>query len=196
MDDDLSLNFVQQALVHEERKLQRSEHESNSLQHKRDSALLVQKKGFKPRRQTCHAETDLPCGHFRSLGHIRRDCPNKEERIRQAHKAQTAGEGETAPEGTGASAGGEGESKLDGTGAFAALEGSKSPRATKWLVDSGASHHMTWDRNLVTDYQPLERPEKVGLGDGHTADAIGFGNVHLEMIFKVLYVPQLAIIFR
>lgn len=49
----------------------------------------------------------------------------------------------------------------------------------------------------------FERPEKVSFGDGRTADAIGFGNVHLEMVFKVsepkksiiykvLYVPQLT----
>ena len=85
-------------------------------------------------------------------GHFRRDCPNKEERTRPAHKAQTAGEGETVPEGTGASTGGEGESELDGSEAFAVLEDSKSPRTTKLLVDCGASTHMTWNRNLLTDY--------------------------------------------
>ena len=60
VDDDLSLNFVQQALVHEERKLQRSEHESNSQQHKGDSALLGQKKRFKPRWSTSSLSKRLP----------------------------------------------------------------------------------------------------------------------------------------
>ena len=60
VDDDLSLNFVQQALVHEERKLQRSEHESNSQQHKGDSALLGQKKRFKPRWSTWSLSKRLP----------------------------------------------------------------------------------------------------------------------------------------
>ena len=68
-------------------------------------------------------------------------------------------------------------------------------------MDSGASSHMTWDRSLLTDYQEFKLPEKVGLGDGRTADAVGFGNVHLNMVlkvsepkkcimYKVLYVPQ------
>ena len=59
---------------------------------------------------------------------------------------------------------------------------------------------MTWDRSLLTEFKT---PEKVGLGDGRTADAIGFGSVHLNMVFKVsepkkcimykvLYVPQLT----
>jgi hypothetical protein len=54
---------------------------------------------------------------------------------------------------------------------------------------------MTWDRNLLTDYQPFERPEKVGLGDGRTADAIGIGNVHLEMVFKVSE-PNKSIMYK
>ena len=62
-------------------------------------------------------------------------------------------------------------------------------------MDSGASRHMTWDRNLLTDCQPFERPEKVGLGDGRTADAIGIGNVHLEMVFKVSE-PNKSIVYK
>ena len=72
-----------------------------------------------------------------------------------------------------------------------------------WLVDSGASSHMTWNKELLAEYQEFETPEKVGLGDGHTVDALGIGNIHLRMLFKVsqskksvmykvLYVPQLA----
>ena len=62
---------------------------------------------------------------------------------------------------------------------------------------------MTWNKELLTDYQGFETPEKVGLGDGHTVDAFGTGNMHLKMLFeenlpkksimyKVLYVPQLT----
>ena len=42
---------------------------------------------------------------------------------------------------------------------------------------------MTQMRELLTDYQELERPETVKLGDGNVVEAVGVGNVHLNMIF-------------
>ena len=73
----------------------------------------------------------------------------------------------------------------------------------KWLVDSGASSHMAREKELLQDYQEFKKPEMVGLGDGRTVEAVGAGNVHLRIKFKVskakravihrvLYVPKLA----
>ena len=73
----------------------------------------------------------------------------------------------------------------------------------KWLFDSGASSHMTNKRSFLVNYREFQTPEKVGLGDGRTVDAIGIGNVHVDMTFKVskpkkaimynvLHVPNLA----
>ena len=31
---------------------------------------------------------------------------------------------------------------------------------------------MTYQRNILADYHELKKPEKVGLGDGRTVDAI------------------------
>ena len=50
-------------------------------------------------------------------------------------------------------------------GVFAASVGSAS-QVGKWLVDSGASRHMTSTREILTHYREFEKPEKVGLGDG------------------------------
>ena len=60
-------------------------------------------------------------------------------------------------------------------------------QAETWLVDSGASSHMTWDKELrmLKNYHEFETPEKVGLGDGRTLDALRVGDVHLKMLFKV-----------
>ena len=82
--------------------------------------------------------------------------------------------------------------------------GSKGlPQVDKWLVDSGASSHVTSNKKVMTNFREFKKPEKVGLGDGHTVDAIGVGNVYIRMqlgndeskqfvIHRVLYVPDLA----
>ncbi|XP_011406211.1 PREDICTED: uncharacterized protein LOC105314013 [Amphimedon queenslandica] len=44
-----------------------------------------------------------------------------------------------------------------------ALDGS-TIYAGQWLIDSGTSSHMTYQRNVLADYHELEQPEKVGLG--------------------------------
>ena len=73
----------------------------------------------------------------------------------------------------------------------------------KWLVDSGASSHMTQEKELLMDYREFEKLEKVGPGDGRSVEALGVENVHLSMVFnvsdpkravvhQVLYVPKLA----
>lgn len=73
----------------------------------------------------------------------------------------------------------------------------------KWLIDSGASSHMMLQREFLVNYRELDTPEKVALGDGRIVEAVGVGNVHLKMTFKVsspkravmydvLYVPKLA----
>ena len=79
----------------------------------------------------------------------------------------------------------------------------KTHEMNKQILDYGATSHMTQMRKLLTYHQKLERPETVRLGDGHFIEAVGVGNVHLNLIFhdskpkksimyQVLYVPKLA----
>ena len=39
-------------------------------------------------------------------------------------------------------------------------------------------------KELLIDYVEFEKPEKVGLGVGKTVEAVGFGNVRVNMLFK------------
>ena len=129
--------------------------------------------GWQPRQVRCYG-----CGE---VGHIHRFCPHK----KTTQNASPAKEKE-------------GDERV---GAFAASV--KLPGGTRWLVDSGASSHMTQERNVLTDYKAFDTPQKVSLGDGHVVHALGVGNVHLRMVFKVsqpkenvmykvLYVPSLT----
>ena len=73
----------------------------------------------------------------------------------------------------------------------------------KWILDSGATCHMCNQKFIFTDYQPLQKPLKVVLGDGRSLQAVGRGNVVLKMnlpnhktnkctLLSVLLVPELA----
>ena len=70
-----------------------------------------------------------------------------------------------------------------------------------WIVDSGASRHMTWDRGQLEDYRTSDKPELVRLGDNHVVEAQGIGNVRISVALEdgrvqksvlcdVLYVHQ------
>ena len=67
---------------------------------------------------------------------------------------------------------------------FAALDGSTT-YAGGWLIDSGASSHMTYQRGIFADYHEFEQSEKVGLGDGRTVDAVGVGKVYIQVRSKI-----------
>ena len=70
-----------------------------------------------------------------------------------------------------------------------------------WLIDSGASTHMTKEKQVLTNFQEFEKPENVALGDGRVVKALGSGRVQMNMLFPgteakkavlygVLYVPK------
>lgn len=48
-----------------------------------------------------------------------------------------------------------------------------------WILDSGASDHMTFDRNSFVEYQSFVQPKVIRLGDEHTITAYGYGTVKL-----------------
>ena len=122
------------------------------------------------------------------MGHIRRSCHHFKRRVGQSysHKAKFV------------------EDSSDTDGAFAASVGSlQKSFSARWLVDSGASSHMTRRKDLLMNYVEFAKPEKVALGDGKTVEAMGKGNVPLQMLFEendsqhavlydVLYVPKLT----
>eukprot|EP00794_Sanderia_malayensis_P006182 gene6182-6896_t len=71
-----------------------------------------------------------------------------------------------------------------------------------WYIDSGASQHMSCNKNWMKNYNEFSVPEKVRLGDNRTVEALGKGTVWLRVMadgqYKpvemsdVLYVPSLV----
>ena len=76
-------------------------------------------------------------------------------------------------------------------------------KAEEWVVDSGATTHMTWDKGVFVTYAAMEDMPSVRLGDGRTVKAEGKGSVCLRIrdnkqaerkisLSSVLFVPDLS----
>ena len=50
-------------------------------------------------------------------------------------------------------------------------------KSEDWIIDSGASRHMTFQREILLDYKEFKSTQLVGLGDGYTVEALGTGCV-------------------
>lgn len=175
--EEVSLGFIQQALIHEEQKQSGLNEKVPSVL--KDAALMgsQQLRGRQQKKQ-------IRCYYCNEIGHFRRNCPKESG----AHAARTAGMT---------------ESDTDDFVFVASKDSAVSSPMEQWLVDSGASSHMTREQTYFTDYRKFDKPEKVGLGDGRTVEAVGIGNIRLKMKYKtsppnkarlsqVLHVPQLA----
>ena len=76
-------------------------------------------------------------------------------------------------------------------------------QSNDWIIDSGASRHMTFENGVLHDYKEFETPEPVGLGDGRTVSAFRVGKVKvitqvhngkqvIGWMTDVLHVPKLT----
>jgi len=65
-----------------------------------------------------------------------------------------------------------------------------------WMIDSGCTNHMTYERNLFKEFIPMEN-KKVRIGNGDCIPAKGKGfvstkiNSGTKIISDVLYVPDI-----
>ena len=76
-------------------------------------------------------------------------------------------------------------------------------KAEEWVVDSGATTHMAWDKGVFVTFAALHDMPSVRLGDGRTVKAEGKGSVRLRVrdnnnaesviqLSSVLLVPDLS----
>lgn len=185
--DDISLNYVQQALVHEERKQNGQLVLSTSVS--KGDSVLVGAQSYPVKKGSGSLKKKIKCFNCGRYGHVKKNCwaVTQPTNSNPGHRAKV------------------GESEQSRSlGAFGAIFGSVDCQERHyWLVDSGASSHMTWQKKLFDRFRELSPPEKVRLGDGRTVDAVGIGNIKMMMnlsdtetkpavFYDVLYVPKLT----
>ena len=71
-----------------------------------------------------------------------------------------------------------------------------------WYIDSGATKHMTFEKDFIVDFMKYEQPSKIYLGDNRVIEAYGRAKVRLSCydesdavqrtLNKVLHVPDLS----
>ena len=80
---------------------------------------------------------------------------------------------------------------------------SHSHNSNVWIVDSGASSHMTQRKELLANYEEFDKPQKVSMGDDHIVQACWKGDIQFTMVLqndrsreitmrRALYVPKLT----
>ena len=186
-DNDLTLVFAKQALLDEEQRQGKTGTESGGVADSKggDTALKARKPfGKRPKSGVCH--------HCGQQGHFIRSCPTL-VKDQTRHRGKFAKEHKETSE----------DSDAGGGHMFVASVGLKAEANDEWIIDSGASRHMTFQHDTLREYRVLENPEPVQLGDGRTVNALGTGKVKMisQLIHgrkvtgwmtDVLYVPKLA----
>ena len=170
---DISLSYVQQALIHEKQK-----RNGQSYGSKGETALFGASNKFQYKKK-------VKCFNCKRFGHCIKNCPSliKPDSSGLGYKAKVVEAEESA---------------------FHGVSGPsvKHPLEHQWLIDSSASNHMTRERMILADFKELDSPEKDGIGDGRTVDAVGVGNVKVKMdlqskeaksavLYGVLYVEYI-----
>ena len=62
-----------------------------------------------------------------------------------------------------------------------------------WIIDLGASHHMTYTKHNLTNLKPLPYPFLITLPNGYKVKVTEIGDVCLNStltLYKVLYIPS------
>jgi hypothetical protein len=200
------IELVTERLLHEERKLKEKAAEIQSMNKAyvgrhgnggNKSQKHNNNAGYVNNNNESRGPTSYKCFECGKSGHIKRNCKDFIKRMQkqkkdQANVANNSDEDDDCDTG------------FVVTEVCHALSVKSVKRRKKWIIDSGASKHMSYDESLFHNgLRKLEKPQGVQLGDGHIVNAEYGGEVILNVEVKpgvtrrcklknVLYVPDLS----
>lgn len=140
-------------------------------------------------RQSDSKPAPPSCTYCKRIGHIWSDCRKlkadneRKRRFAQNRQIQSA---QTKPQAN------------KNSGAFNVTSHPFSGDKFAWLVDSGASEHVTKYREFLKDYIKFEEPHKIIIGDGQIVEAYGQGTLFFRsqaytgQLNDVLWIPKIS----
>lgn len=146
---------------------------------------------------SCYAKINLrlsvlfKCG---GIGHFKADCPTKDQVISEGNENSQAKTKKKKFK--------KKKDRPTSLVAFSALpgegQGSISTSTNSWIIDSGASSHLTAEKDSLSDYSSVRA--KITVANKETLDIKGTGNVNIKLgnnlgngsIEDVKYIPGLA----
>ena len=191
--DKCTLSYVQKCIKDEE--LRNRHHAVDGEEQALVGATSSKKSsGSKPR---------FKCFNCGMRGHYSRDCKNTPASSASQSRPQQQHHRPRKPDHRARAHVAETQSQDNDEFLFCTVTSDTTMKENAWVIDSGASSHMTWDKQLLEDYHVLSKEQTVKLGDGRSVKAIGTGTIRLRLIQPngrvttnvlsgVLYVPDLS----
>lgn len=133
-------------------------------------------------RRSSNSADKVSCNYCKKIGHKWRECRKlKADNEKKKNSAVT-----------------QRRTDSQSAGAFIANEGHPNSDIARWIVDSGASSHMTPNKSIIQDYLKFTEPKEIMLGDGKLTEAFGQGTIYFRSdefsgeLQQVLWVPELT----
>jgi len=181
---DQKIGVLLERLIKEENRLKVESEATSAF-----SAVSIGERKFKNAKdiknkgQTDHkTKSKVECFYCKKKGHIARECYKKQrDKCKQTDKT----DGQSAFVATISKQGG---NRLSTPTHREVQELSSSNMEDVWITDSGASRHMTYRREWLFDFQPING-EVVSLGNGGQCKVAGSGTVFIHKLVDGDWTP-------